>query len=171
MTEVMVKLGEAEVPVYPQRHAYLTNKLGKWFSAFAEGATKEGTETIAFFGDQAYDVLCVLIPAYGKRVSRHEFAGYGSAEAMEAGDYREEDDKSPSVPELVDAFETAKEVNRFDVFGAIFKIVDPQMLRSLVNQQVAERILKSSQSSLPQNGESDQTSSGTTPPTSTENAD
>jgi hypothetical protein len=173
MTPTKIRLGEHEVDVFAQRHAYLENKLGKWFAALAESSQQnlDVNNLLAFLGGQTYDVLVVMIPTLGRRMPRWEFDGYGSQEAWEAKDYDEQLDKSPTVPEIVNAFEVAIQVNRFNVFGALTKIVDPRMLRALVNERLAATISQKSQSSLPPSGESDPTSSGTTPPTSTPDAD
>jgi hypothetical protein len=163
---VIVTLGDYEVPVVPQRHAYLTNKLGKWVTSFTTEGELTTANLMGFVSGKAYEVTCLLIPAVVKRIPEHEFQGYVSAEAYEAGEYDEEADHSPTMPEILHALETAVKVNRFDVFKALTSIVDPKMLRSLINAKVAEQILTTSQNSPGESGAADQTSSGTTTPTS-----
>lgn len=172
MPEVEVTLGDHTVPVYPQRHAYLTNHLTK----FIESLTKQDINTespgdvIGFLGGRVYDLFAVALPTYVKRCPRWEFMGYGSAEAYEAQEYVEADDKSPTVPEQVTAFEVAARVNRFDIFTIIGKVVDPNLLKSWFNDQLARMILTGSASLPSTNGGSEtSTPSGTTPSTSTEN--
>lgn len=168
-----VTLGEHEnIPCVPQRHAYLENRLGRFF----EGLTKIDTDALAgdgigtqiatLLGDQAYDALCVFLPALSKRMPRWEFAGYGSADAMAAGDYDEEQDKSPTFPQIVAAFEKAVEVNRFNVFTGVggmlkglWEKADPTLVGQWLNVVLAEVALKTSPSSPPVSGESDSMSS------------
>lgn len=166
-----VTLGEHEVDVYPQRQAYLTNKLGRFIGGLmgTELEDTNGEAIVAFLGDNAYDLLATVIPTYGKRCPKYEFAGYASQAAYEAREYDEREDKSPTFPEIVTAFEVAAEANRFDVLKTLGKIVDPKLLRTWINTKVSEAILTSSANSqLPAAG-SPSTSSGATTPTSTEN--
>lgn len=161
-----ITLGDVTVPVYPQRHAYLSNRLGRTFAAFVESSEELTTENfLLFLGEKTYDVLAALIPALPARMPRHVFAGYGSEAALEAGDYDEAADASPTFPEIVAAFETVWRVNRFDVLGNLGKIVDPTLLRSLIRVQMTERLSTISASSPPPSGESDPTSSGPSDPT------
>jgi hypothetical protein len=90
---------------------------------------------------------------------------------MDAGDYDEEADRSPTLPEIRTAFEVASKVNAFDVLKHIWGVFDPSLLRGIVNEQVAEAISQTSPSSPSVNGTSASTSSGTTPPTSTASED
>lgn len=172
MSEIKVTLGAHEVPVYPQRHAYLTNKLGKWFGTIIGSQQElEGVNTLGFLGERTYEVLGVMIPTLPKRMPKWEWDGYGSADAAERGEYVEDDDKSPTVPEIIDAFQVAIEVNRFDVFKAVMKVVDPQLIRSWINAKLAEQLTSTALPNSPShNGESDQMNFGTTAPISSANA-
>lgn len=173
MSETKVVLGDHEVPVYPQRHAYLTNKLGKWMTSMigSEG-NLDTDDALAFLGGRAYEVLSVMIPTLPKRMPKWEWDGFGSADAAQAGEYVEEEDKSPTVPQIVDAFNAAIAVNRFDIFKAVMSVVDPQLLRTWLNAKLAEKLtLTDSPNSPGQNGDAGQTSSGTTLPTSPASAD
>lgn len=162
-----VTLGDVTVPVYPQRHAYLANRLGKTLQGFVESGEEVSTENfIAFLGGGAYDVLAALIPALPSRLPRHVFAGFPSEEAMDEGTYDEISDKSPTFPEIVSAFEAAWRVNRFDVLGKLGSLVDPTMLKAWLRVEMAKRLSMTSQSSQPQSGESDPMSSGPTSQTS-----
>lgn len=163
-----ITLGDHEIPAYPQKHAYLTNRVGKFVDQLAADAADFGTvsDVIGLLGDSAYDVLCALIPNLSKRMPRYEFAGYGSQDAYEVKDYDPELDKSPTFPEIVGAFETAIAVNRFDVFKALSGLVDPKMLRTDISLWISEQISSGSLSSPGTSGESQPTSSGTTVPTS-----
>lgn len=172
MSDIKVTLGAHEIPVYPQRHAYLTNKMGTWMSTITDaGDDVSGGQLLGFLGERSYEVLSVLIPTLPKRMPRWEWDGFGSAEAAALGreGYDEEQDNSPTVPQIIEAFETAIKVNRFDIFKALKNVVDPQLLRGWLNVQLAERLTSTTSPNSPsQSGESDPMSSGTTPPISTE---
>lgn len=106
------KIGEHTLPVVPQRHAYLKHKLS------AEDFTRIMSQD---YGAESYRVLSILIPELPKQIPLWEWEGYASQEAMDAGDYNEAEDKSPTTAEIIDAFEKA-----FFVSGAgkMGKIVD-----------------------------------------------
>jgi uncharacterized protein YejL (UPF0352 family) len=140
-----VTLGDHEVDVYPQRHAYLTNGLARLFTGLAKsGVSLESAQDfVSFMGDGMYDVLCVILPQYGKRCPLYEFMGYDSQAAMDSGKYDEQLDKSPTLPEMIAALEKAKEVNRLDVVSLLGKVFDPNLVRSAVNQKMAEALTTS----------------------------
>jgi hypothetical protein len=163
-----VILGEHELDVYPQRHAYLANKLGKFISELAETGGDITTENILSFGQQRiYELLCVVIPQLGKRMPLYEFLGYPSNEALQAGEYDVAQDKSPTVPEIHDALAVVGRVNRFDILKHLAKVFDPNLVRAAINQQVAAQVLKTSQNLPSTNGDSDPMISGTSAQTST----
>ncbi len=171
-----VKLGAHDIPVYAQRHAYLTNRLARFFVGLSalqgEADISDIGDLIPLLGDQAYDLLCAVIPTYAKRCPKYEFCGYGSLEAFAAREYDEELDCSPSFPEILTAFQVAAEVNRFDVLKTLAKVVDPKLLKSWINTQLAVAISNASLSSpAPAGGSATSTDSGTTTPTSTESGD
>lgn len=165
MSVVEVTLGEHTIPCVAQRHAYLENRLGRFFDSLTkidtDGLSGDdvGNSLAKMFGEQTYDALCVFLPALAKRMPRYEFAGYGSADAMQAGEYDEDADKSPTFPQIVAAFEMAMKVNRFDVFKGVLAKLDPTMVGRMLNVAAAETTLKLSQNSPPPSGESDSMSS------------
>lgn len=169
-----VNIGEhKDVPVYGQRHAYLTNKLAGFFSNLTQLDTSidKPDDLVLLLGDQAYDLLAIVIPTYAKRCPRYEFAGYSSQAAMDNNEYDEDADKSPTFDEILTAFEVAATANRFDVIKTLAKVVDPKLLKSWVNTQIAVAISNASANSpAPATGSETSTGSGTTAPTSTENA-
>lgn len=173
MSNEKVTLGEHEVDVYPQRHAYLSNKLQAFFKDLIVDGGADISDASALIGmldDRAYDLLEVVMPQYCKRCPKYEFAGYGSQAAYEAQEYDEREDKSPSFPEIVNAFEVAARINRFNVLKIIGNVIDPKLLKTWINSQMAERLSSASASSLSSRAGSEaSTSSGTTDPTSTEN--
>ncbi len=166
-----ITLGSAEVDVFPQRHAYLTNRLGPVIQGVLErGDSVTPDNLIGIAGDGVYDVLCALIPQLSKRVPRWEFLGYGSADALAAGAYVEEDDHSPTLPEIREAFSVGMRVNGIDgLVSLLGKVIDPRLIRAEVNSALVTS-LESRKSPLTSGG-SESTSSGATAPTLTENTD
>jgi hypothetical protein len=164
-----VILGGKSVPVYPQRHAYLSNRLGKFIDLLSGQADDLDSvqAVVGILGDSVYDLLSALIPSLSKRITKYEWAGYGSQEAYDKGEYDEREDNSPTVPEIIGAFEEAIRVNRFDVFKALGQFVDPKALRASLSLWIAEQVSTASPS-LPSisDGSTQSTSSGTTVPTS-----
>lgn len=171
----MIDMGaHTGIPVYAQRHAYLTNKLAGFFRGLTElDASLDGPEDLVpLLGDQAYDLLTVVVPTYTKRCPKYEFCGYGSQEAYDLREYDESEDQSPDFPQILNAFEVSAEVNRFDVLKTIAKVVDPKLLKQWINTQLAIAISKGSPSLLaPTGGSQTSMDFGTTPPTSSEIAD
>lgn len=162
-------LGEHSYAVYAQRIGYLENRLGSTLGKIVQGdITADSMMTFALAN--AHGLLKVFIP---KLMPLHEFRGYASAAAMEAGDYDEAADTSPDTPQIVGAFQLAMKVNRFDLFGNLGKLLDADLLRAALSAQMASRLtgdssaIESSTTTPPTTS----TPSGATSPTSTENAD
>lgn len=170
MSASEITLGEHTVPVYAQRHAYLQNRLGRFIDRLLEQGV-DGGSVLDVAQHSAYELLCVLIPNLDKRLPEWEFKGYGSREAMDAGEYDDKADRSPTVPEIREAFVVAARVNAFDALKVLGTILDPQLLRGVVTAQVAQAISPTSPTSLSANGASASTSSMTTGPTSTASED
>jgi hypothetical protein len=169
---VEVTLGEHTLPVYAQRHAYLLNRVGRFMRDLQETAGDlEGDDVAGYVQRHAYDLLCALMPGFEKRMPEYEFRGYRSREAMDAGDYDEEADRSPTLPEIRTALTRASEVNGFDVLIHLKSLIDPKLVRGWLSAQLAEQILQNSPSSPSANGTLDSTSSGTNPPIPTGNGD
>lgn len=107
-----VTIGDHVLPVVPQRHARLRHQLSpEDFTAIMSGN----------YGRESYRVLGILIPALPTMIPLYEWEGYVSEEAMDADDYDESKDKSPTTAEIIDAFETAFRVSGA---GRLGKIVD-----------------------------------------------
>ena len=162
-----VALGDVVVPVYPQRIAYLENRLGKTVREFVEAGGIDTADFARWLGSRTYSVLAALIPSLPSRMPEHVFRGYPSPEAYAEGSYDPEADRSPTFPEVVDAFNMAIRVNRFDLLGNLKSLVDPTVLRRMLNAEMATRYT-SSRSSAPPPGASDPSSSTTPDPTSTD---
>jgi len=169
--------GGVTVPVYPQRHAYLTARLGRFVSELGEAGQTLAIDNIASAaGEQAYALLTALIPNLSKRLPEWEFRGFQSREAM-GGEYDPAlDVSSPSIPEIRHAIKIAGEVNGLDILShlksGLGTLVDPTVLRSIVTGQlldVMDSASTISPSSPSATGDSASTSSGTPPPTPTAN--
>jgi hypothetical protein len=164
-----ITLGEHKLPVLPQSIGYLTHRLGPRLQEILEG----DTDGLAGVTDKAYETLAVFIPSLPETLPRYEFRGYASTEALEAGRYDEEADRSPNVPQIKTAFEAVFKINGGEVLSNLKALLGPaitQRVLALVTATVAEKfpseISGSSPTSPSTSGESASTSSSTTPPTS-----
>lgn len=173
--DITVTLGDHTIPVVAQRHARLTNRLSSFVTALvASDSEITGDSILAFLGDQVYAALCAFIPAIEEHggLPEWEFKGYASQAAMDEQQYDPAMDRSPTVPEIVAAFEAAIKVSRFDVFKSVLGLVDPKLLRAVITNQMAEALDSTPSARSPSltGGPGPSTSSGMTPRTSTVNA-
>lgn len=172
-----VKLGEHSLPVYEQKWRRVINRLGAVLDttrltalrAAAGDNALTGAAVIEIVGDRLYYVLCTFIPALPEWLPEHEFNGYASPQAYEQDRYDDAEDKSPTFPQFLDAFDTIVEVNggkRFlDMLG---KVLAWDKIKTSLSNKVSEWIEASStpQPSLPGTStESGPTSSTPTSPT------
>lgn len=170
MPKEAVKLGEHSYDVVPQKWGYLRTRLGGVFSALAESNT-DGVNAADLVGGRAHDVLKVFIP---NLMPSYEWHGYPTQEAMDAGDYSDEYDKSPTPDEIVLAFQVVMRANRLDLLGKLKDLVDPQMIRAYVNKAVAEAVdsqTTTSPNSSAAGTDGPSTTSSTTESTESESAD
>ena len=102
------------IPVVPQRHARLRHQL-----------SPEDFERLmsSDYAAESYRLLCVLIPAIKDTMPLWEYEGYGSQEAMDAGEYHEESDRSPTTDEIINAFEVAFQVSGAGRMGKIIDLI------------------------------------------------
>lgn len=108
-----IRICDRTVPVAAQRHAYLRHNLsGADLQKVVSGS----------YASESYRLLCVLIPPL-KDIPLWQWEGYGSQEAMDAGDYKEADDRSPTTDEIAAAFETALKVNGAGRVAKLFNVV------------------------------------------------
>lgn len=163
-----ITLGGAEITVTPQRHAYLSRRVGPAITAvLARGEGITADTLVEFAGEGVYDLLTALIPSMEKRMPRWQFMGYGSQAALDGDEYDEAGDESPTILEIKEAFVVGLRVNGIDELVKLGKVLDPALLRATVNRAVATTIENSinSPSSPFTNGTPPSTSSGTTDPT------
>lgn len=152
-----------KIPVVAQRHARLRHLLkAEDFQAILG----------ADYSREAYRVLGVLIPALPDAVPEHEWEGFASREAMDADDYDEAHDTSPTPAEIIAAFEMAVKVNGGGRLGKIVELVQAgQGLAKLNAEAMAGSTTPGSPGSPGANGESPSTSTGPSSPVSIESAD
>jgi hypothetical protein len=111
-TTETIRIGNHVLPVVPQKHARLRNRLS------AEDFQKIMSSNYAA---ESYRILSVLIPRLPDTIPLWEWEGYGSQEQMDNQEYIEDLDNSPTTAEIVNAFETALMVSGA---GRLGKIVD-----------------------------------------------
>lgn len=120
-----VTLGKYTFPVVAQKHARLRHRLS------ADDFQSIMSEN---YGAESYRILCVLIPALDPASRQNvnagsggmplwEWEGFNSPEAMEADEWDEENDPSPTTSEIVNAFETALMVSGANRLGKIVDLV------------------------------------------------
>lgn len=175
---VEVTLGGVAVPVIPQRHGYLEHRIGPTVQAAINGGEGiDASNFLKWIGDSAYEVLSVLIPTLPGLIPEHQFRGYATKAAFDAGDFDEEAANAvtghPTLPEIAEAYSVAMRVNGIEKLVELGKAVaGPEGLRYLRATMLSGLAGSlSSPTSASPSGESDLTSSSTTPPTSTESAD
>jgi hypothetical protein len=142
--EQKVKLGTSEYEVIPQPWPYLKHELEQFGLSLSDveafGAMQEGNVhgAIESIGERAHALLNIFIP---ELMPVHRWNGYASAEAMEEGTYdKEAARKAPAFAEIVDAFEIAFRVNRFDVVGHLKGVLPADAIRRELRIELANRM-------------------------------
>lgn len=137
-----IQLGDTVVAVYPQRHAYLENRLGRVLGEFVSTGLEnlDADNFIAFLGERSYDVIAALLPQLPSRMPKHVWAGYGSEEAFLAKEYDPALDTSPTYPQIIEAFTAVVKVNRLDVLGGLKSIVDPSLIQGFLRVEMAKAL-------------------------------
>lgn len=170
-TRGVIKLGEKELMVVPQKHAKLRKHLtAEDFRTLLSGA----------YAEHAYRLLKILVPAIdpenpeAKRAETFlyewEFDGFPTKEKWEqyhAGDtdvYDEDTDPGPDADQIVNAFETALRVNGTARVGKLMGLVQT-MGRVVEAEAEVQKAQASSSTQLSSLGESPSTNSGTSHPT------
>lgn len=176
-----VELGEHEYRIVPQRQARLYRKLfgpkgvvqelQNMDSLFGEESSFDSFFSV--ISDRLYAVLLVFIPDL---MPEWEFEGYGSPTAAENDEYDDEGDRSPTHPQVIEALQTAVQVNGIGWVKKLSGFFDPAMVRAALTTYIAQQVRAQAETSAtetgtesrslpPTNGESRQTSSGTSDPT------
>lgn len=163
-----IQLGDVELRVVAQPHAYLLPKLSEVGAhLFGDSGPTDGGTLIAALGDGVYDALAAFIPDLPKKLPAYEFHGYPSKEAWQNQEYDEEAAlKSPTIPQIGVALEVCIEENGGDFLRKLFAVVDPKLLRALISERLIEAMDSMDSASLPPtSGEFTPTSSGESPQT------
>lgn len=168
-----ITLGGHTYTVVAQPLAYLEMELGDVFGqlngvkkpddlagvAVGEVIEQDGTPADTppgrqGFGEIAgpgYDILRVFIPDL---MPEHEFRGYVSEDAFAAG-LRDKGAMrlAPTIPQIVDAFETVFRINRLDVVKHLGKVVPRTLIEGFMKEAIGDSISQLLSSSLPASGE------------------
>lgn len=165
-TKREVTLGEQKYLVLPQSIGYLQNKLGPRLQEVLE-ADLDGIDGVEALSAKAHGVLAVFIP---NLMPLHVFLGYDTEADLQADNYEQETDRSPTVEQVKEAFKAASDVNGGEILGHLKALMGPAITQKLVawiTAVVAERFSTTSAplpTSPSTSGGSDSTSSSTTDP-------
>lgn len=170
MIHPLVALGDYSYEVVPQRIGRLKKHLGRTFGDIANLSFESVDGFVDELGDRAHRVLQVFIPDL---MPLYEWLGYRSQDALD-NDEEPEDDKGPTFPQIVSAFEVVMQANRFDLFSHLKAVVSPDLLRAQIAGALArtmdgQTMTSQSTSSIP-GLDTPLTTSGTSSPTSDESA-
>jgi hypothetical protein len=158
-----VRIGNYEYVVVPQKVGRIKRKLRAILGDLGEeGSLEENTSFVDVLSSRGYEILKALIPDL---MPKHEFEGYRSEQAMIEDDYAEEFDHSPTFAEIVNAFEVAMKVSRYDIFKSLGKLISSDLISAVVNQAAADLAIRSLPSSSATSTGTTSTTSGTTPET------
>lgn len=155
-----LKLGGKNYRIVPQGVGRIRRKLGMLLGL------QNGS--VALDGDidaQLYSFLKTFVPDIAEL---HTLLGYESEKAMKEGGEPEGAIEEVTLPQLLDCVEVIYTVNGADRLVRLGKGLglDADLIRTLVNKEVASWALERSASSPAPSGESDSESSTTTSPTS-----
>lgn len=136
------QLGDKSLPVYPQPWRRIVKRLGRVLDALQAASTEDGFEAEQFVGSlqgRLYETLVTFLPKLPEFVPEYEFNGYESPVAWTEDRYDEDKDKSPSLPQIIDAFDLIVEVNGGKRFLALLgRVFDPKMLRAEASLALSE---------------------------------
>lgn len=161
----VVRLGNWELPVVPQKHQRLKRYLS------ADDFKKIMSSA---YSEESYRLLCILIPAMDPnnpkadpkdQIQEWEFDGFPDEESWKRykdGDrdaYDEDRDPGPTTDEIVNAFETALKVNGTARLGKIVTLV--QAASRVAELEQSQKVTDLSSMLPGQSGESVSTNSMT----------
>jgi hypothetical protein len=157
----VVVLGDVEYRIVPQRIGHLRTQLGLALGNL-EGLQLESANVLDLLGQRAYAVLKAFVPDV---MPEWEFHGYATRETWEAGDYNPEYDRSPTPPQLREAFTVASRLNEIDLVKHLGKLIGPEILQGFVAGLAADTLDKRRSEPLPNSSpESTDTPSTTSGP-------
>lgn len=154
-----ITLGDRTYQLVPQRIGRIRRKLGEVISLLAEAEAEAPAE----IGDRLYEGLQVFIPDLDPK---WKLLGYRSESAMEADQYEEEADRSPTPPQIADTIEAIFNLHGGDRLVRLLKnAIGPEAIRAFLRTEALTRLSERSPRSAPQNGPSAPTSSTPSVPT------
>lgn len=166
---------KVSLPCYPQPHTRIIRRLGRVIDSVRDAVGDDGIDpetlirTLSLRG-RLYETFETFVPQMRKYYPEYLFAGYVSKAAQDADDWDEDSDPSPTFPQFVAAFRTVVEVNGgYEFIEGLGKVLDLRMVKAeltLALSEWRESLSIGSPNSLGMSGESPQSSSTTTPPTS-----
>lgn len=158
---ISIKLGARDYEVVPQGIGRIKRKVGALLGLAGGSSALDGE-----IDEQLYDVLKTFIPDLAEL---HTLQGYSSAEALQTGSEPDGGIVEVTLPQILDAIETIYTINGADRLVRLGKGLglDADLIRSLVNKEVANWALQRSPSSPAPSGESDSESSIEPSPTVT----
>lgn len=168
--QVKTKLGPYEYVLYPQKYGRLRNRLGDLMKDLEGGnlIPQNTTNIVAVFGGVTYNLLQVFIPDI---MPEHEFEGFPTREAMEADEYDEDYDHSPTSPEIDDALTKAWQLNA-GALNRLKNLISPGVIRAMIEGKLLDWMMNASETSSVTSGpDTPSTTSGTPVLTSAENTD
>jgi hypothetical protein len=150
-----VHLGDSDFLIVAQRHAYLRRRLSAVIDSLTGSEVEGAGGIMELVGSRMYEVLAAFIPNF---MPRWKYEGFASQGAMEAGEYDEAHDASPTFEEQFNAISVALEVNGLNRLRALGNVVSPELIRALIAEQIANVATARSQS-----GSSSQSANGAPP--------
>lgn len=135
----VVKVGEKDVIVVPQKHARLRRRLS---------AEDFGKIMSADYGQESYRILGVLVPDLHKKIPEHEWEGFANKEDWETWKIEGEDPRDDRVAEEEEEVCGPTTAEMINLFETAFRVSGAQRLGKLVDlfmttQRMAERNLES----------------------------
>lgn len=137
MSVATVRLGDHSYAVVAQRLGRLQHELGQAFTTLGQDTDVAAASARNDLTGSAWRLLRVFIPGL---MPEHEFVGYASDDALEAGVYDPSADRSPTAAEIEGAFRAALSVNRIDLVKHLGKVIPPQVITGLVREQLGAGI-------------------------------
>lgn len=117
-----VQLGDHKYEVMDQGWPYLSHEIPEVLSAIATGEI-DTSNVLAFAGGKMYDLLRVFIPDL---MPEHEWRGFASQAAMQAGLYdRELARRAPKPSEIRFALQVCMKVSGLDGMKMLGNLLDP----------------------------------------------
>lgn len=163
-----IALGDQTYSVIPQRIGRLRSQLMPMFrnmDSFLPSFEGASIDSILDQGmERVHSVLIVFIPDL---MPMHEFCGFSTVDAYEAGDYHEGSDHGPDLPQLRVAFETCFKVNSLDLLGHLKNVFSPELIRALIQEQVLGKMQEVRQDSQTEPSTTSSSTSGPEPESTT----